>query len=217
MAKIDSVKFTSRLKLDEYPPTKITAKEYAECFELSMNTAYDQLKAGADNIIKRHVTFYEPAEKRKGKELKQVRVKTNWVSQIKYHDEKGYIEIWWNPKILLHLVSLQKHFTSYQLKQVSALRSIYAWKLLELLTRFKNNNVGYLKITLEDFCESMGATEKQKENFNNIKRRIIEPAIKELTEKDGWLIEWEAIKTSRKVTALRFDFSKNPQTDLFRE
>ena len=65
--------------------------------------------------------------------------------------------------------------------------------------------------TIEDFCTSMEATEKQKQNFAKIRTKIIEPAVKELIEKDGWLIEWKPIKTGRKVSKLRFDFKKNPQ------
>ena len=61
----------------------------------------------------------------------------------------------------------------------------------------------------------MDATEKQRADFNNIKRRMIEPAVKELTEKDGWLIQWEAVKAGRKVKAIRFNFMRNPQGSLF--
>jgi len=43
---------------------------------------------------------------------------------------------------------------------------------------------------------------------------MIEPAIKELTEKDGWLIQWEPVKTGRKVGSLRFTFMRNPQGSL---
>ncbi|WP_431733584.1 hypothetical protein [Kingella kingae] len=45
----------------------------------------------------------------------------------------------------------------------------------------------------------------------------IEPAIKELTEKDNWLIEWEARKRGRKVATLLFKFQRNPQGSLFNE
>jgi plasmid replication initiation protein len=46
---------------------------------------------------------------------------------------------------------------------------------------------------------------------------MIEPAVKELTEKDGWLIQWEAVKAGRKVKAIRFTFMRNPQGSLFNE
>ena len=73
--------------------------------------------------------------------------------------------------------------------------------------RFKST--GTAEYTIEDFCTSVEATPKQREDFNNIRRRIIEPAVKELTEKDGWLIQWKAIKSDRKVKSVRFTFLRN--------
>jgi len=68
--------------------------------------------------------------------------------------------------------------------------------------------------SIEDFCLSMEATEKQAANFAKIRTKIIEPAVKELQEKDGWLIEWEAIKKGRKVASVRFKFHRSPQQSL---
>ena len=61
----------------------------------------------------------------------------------------------------------------------------------------------------------MEAKESYRKNFNNLKKWIIEPAINELCNKDGWLIKWEAQKTGRKVTTLLFKFERNPQGGLF--
>jgi plasmid replication initiation protein len=116
-------------------------------------------------------------------------------------------------RVLLSL--LKRQFTSYQLQQASALRSVYSWRLLELLTRFEST--GWAEYTIEDFATAMDATEKQRTDFNNIKRRMIEPAVRELCEKDGWLIQWRAIKAGRKVRAIRFDFARDPQHRLLLE
>ena len=93
-----------------------------------------------------------------------------------------------------------------------SLRSVYSWRLLELLTRFEST--GTAEYTIEDFCASMEATEKQAADFAAVRRKIIEPAVKELTEKDGWLIQWQPIKAGRKVKALRFTFMRDPQGRL---
>ena len=92
------------------------------------------------------------------------------------------------------------------------MRSAYSWRLLELLTRFKSSGVA--EYSIEDFAASMDATEKQRSDFAAIRRKMIEPAIKELTEKDGWLIDWEPVKAGRKVKAVRFTFMRNPQGSL---
>jgi plasmid replication initiation protein len=194
------------------PCTKINAADYAETFDLDINTAYDQLKAGAKHLYARSITFYEPAFKRDGKPIEPTFVQMRWVGSVKYHIGQGWVELHWWPKLMTHLVGLTQHFTSYQLQQASALRSQYSWKLLELLSRFKSTGVA--EYTIEDFSVSMGATAKQMQNFAKIRTKIIEPAVKELREKDDWIIEWEPIKAGRKVRAVRFKFKRDPQQRL---
>jgi plasmid replication initiation protein len=210
VSKLDSMKVMRPGEM--LPSVKITAAEYAEIAEVDMRTAYEALQGAAKNLFERKLTFYEPAHKRNGKPLKPIRNDMRWVGRCQYHEGEGWVQLAWWPDLLPHLACLKKQFTTYQLQQASALRSVYSWRLLELLMRFKST--GKAEYTIEDFCTSMDATEKQRANFNNIRRRIIEPAVKELTEKDGWLIQWEPIKAGRKVKAVRFTFMRNPQGSL---
>ena len=208
-AKLDSKK---ALPFGEVPETHITAAEYAETYGVDVDTAYDQLQTGAKNLYSRSITFFEPAFNRKGKPIEPTRVMMRWVGSVKYHEKEGWVELHWWPKLLPHLVGIKKQFTTYQLQQASALRSAYSWKLLELLMRFKST--GWAEYTIEDFATSMDATAKQRENFARIRTKIIEPAVKELNDKDGWCIQWRPIKRGRKVSGLRFDFIPHPQGRL---
>ncbi|MCD8459773.1 replication initiation protein (plasmid) [Xylella taiwanensis] len=205
VSKLDSYRM---LNPGEVPRTKITAAEYAETFEVDMDTAYNQLQSAAKQLYSRSITFYEPAHKRKGKPLPPTRVQMRWVGSVKYQDGEGWVELAWWPDLLCHLTGLKRQFTTYQLQQASALRSGYSWKLLELLMRFKSS--GWAEYTIEDFKASMDAPPSLSD-FGQVKRRIIDPAVKELTEKDGWLIQWEVVKAGRKVKAISFNFMKNPQ------
>jgi plasmid replication initiation protein len=135
-----------------------------------------------------------------------------WVGRATYQQGEGWIEVAWWPELLPHLTGLKKQFTSYQLQQTSALRSVYSWKLLELLMRFEST--GWAEYTVEDFAEAMEATEKQRGDFGKIRTKIIEPAVAELVEKDNWIIEWKPIKAGRRVKSVRFDFRRNPQGRL---
>lgn len=209
VSKLDSRK---AVRPGDVPVTRITATEYADAFGVDMTTAYEQLQDAAKQLYNRSITFYEAAYKRGGKPLPPTRVQMRWVGQVKYQDGEGWVELHWWPALLPHLTGLKKNFTTYQLQQASALRSVYSWRLLELLTRFEST--GWLEVTIEDFAQSMDATEKQQENFANIRRKIIEPAVKELTTKDGWLIQWRPIKKGRKVSGLRFDFKRDEQLAL---
>jgi len=212
VSKLDSRKV---LPIGEVPKTKIFASEYAEIAGCTLDTAYEALQLAAKNLYNRSITFFLPSTKRGNKKIGSAGTinRMRWVGRATYHEKEAWVEVAWWPEILPFLTGLKKQFTSYQLQQASALRSVYSWRLLELLMKFKST--GTAEYTIEDFCTSMEATEKQKQNFNNIRRRIIEPAVKELQEKDGWLIQWLPIKAGRRVSKLRFTFMNNPQNRLF--
>jgi len=209
VSKLDSRK---KLQPGEVPKTRISATEYAETFDVDIDTAYNQLQSAAKKLYKRSITFYEPAHKRNGSSLAPTMAQMRWVGAVKYQKGEGWVELSWWPDLLRHLVNLQSQFTTYQLQQASALRSRYSWKLLELLMRFKST--GHAKYNIEDFCISMDATEKQASDFAAIRRKIIEPAVKELQEKDDWLIQWIPVKSGRKVVSINFSFIRNPQKSL---
>lgn len=200
------------LKFGEVPTTRISAADYAETFGVDLTTAYEQLQAAAKVLYNRSITFYEAAHRRNGKPLPPTKVQMRWIGSAKYQEGEGWVEFDWWPKLLPHLFGLKKQFTSYQLQQASALRSTYSWKLLELLQRFEST--GWAEYSIEDFCASMDATPKQAADFGKVRTKIIEPAIKELTDKDGWLIQWRPIKRGRKVAAVRFEFRRDDQLKL---
>lgn len=201
-------------KLDSFKPdggtadgmVKLAAHEYAELFGLDANTAYEQLKGAGEGIFNRYIRFFE--ETRRG----QKEVKLRWVSRAEYHPGEGTVTLRFTQDVAPHLLKLREKFTTYKLAQASALRSIYSWRLLELLSQYKRT--GVRQVDLNEFHHSMETPDGYKANFKILRQRVIEPAVKELREKDGWLITWSAIKTGRKVTALRFEFERNPQGEL---
>lgn len=206
VSKLDSMKIMHPGEM--LPSVKITAKEYADTYGLDPRSGdtYETLKAAAKALYGRSITFFEPAFRRNGEPLKPIRNDMRWVGRCQYHENEGWIQLAWWPDLLPSLLGLKKQFTSYQLQQANALRSVYSWRLLELLSRFKEN--GWAEYTIEDFTTSMDAPPSLLKDFGQVKRRIIEPAIKELQEKDGWNIQWSPIKAGRKVVKLNFVFTR---------
>lgn len=187
---------------------KINAHDYSQQFNVNPNTAYDQLKSAGLAIFKRHIQWFEDGKR--GQVFKQVR----WVSGAEYSEGEGTVTLWFTQQVAPHLLGLRNKFTTYKLAQASALRSLYSWRLLELLSQ--NKGLEFRQIPLDEFHHAMETPEGYKANFKDLRQRVIEPAVKELCAKDGWLIDWQAIKTGRKVTALRFTFKRNPQDSLFK-
>lgn len=204
IAKLDSFK---RNGGTEHGIVKLAAHEYAEQFGVDTDTAYDQLKSAGDSIFNRYIRFAE--ETRKG--MKEVKVR--WVSRAEYHVGEGWISLRFTPDVQPHLTALHRQFTTYKLAQASALRSLYSWRLLELLSQYQAT--GWLQMDLKSFHHSMETPDSYQANFKDCRKWVIEPAVKELAEKDGWNIEWFPIKAGRKVEALRFEFKRDPQGSLF--
>ena len=122
------------------------------------------------------------------------------------------MEIRFSFEVAPHLLGLRSKFTSYKLKQASALRSVYAWRLFECLQSWKSK--GRWVVDVEDFNNIMEAPESLKKDFAQLRRRVLEPAIKELREKDNMEISLDLVKAGRKVTGLCFTFRPNPQGAL---
>lgn len=186
----------------KFGEVRISAAEYASAFGIDINTAYEQLKKAGEQFFNRYFTLAIPDKK--GVWKKKIR----WLQDYGYHDGMGETSLSFTSKVLPYLIDLEREFTKYKLKQACALRSVHSWRLLELFTQ---QSSGWLLISVNDLSKSMDLSQSYTKNFKDLRTKIIEPAIKELTNKDGWLIRWEPIKTGRKVTQLKFEFKKDPQ------
>lgn len=180
---------------------RITAKEYAETFGVDLNTAYEQLQAGAKNLFRRYIRTSRLT--RNGIKIHECR----WVGAVHYHEGEGVVELDWWHEVVPHLFGLQVHFTRYKLWQTSALRSTYSWRLFELLQSWLTD--GCYEPSIDDFCLAMDVPDSYRKNFKEIRTRVIEPAIRELTEKNNMTITWQPRNAGRKVIALLFKFEYN--------
>ena len=73
---------------------------------------------------------------------------------------------------------------------------------------------GILKISLEEFSNILDAPKSARNKFSNMRNRVIEPAVKEIREKDGLNLRWSPVKINRKITSLEFNFPVEPQKEL---
>jgi plasmid replication initiation protein len=187
---------------------RLLAGDYAETFDVSLDTAYDQLKSATRALMLRlwRTVDHEPGAKGATVTMGQ------WASLAVYRDHEGCIDLTFHPKVSPHIMALRSQFTTYKLKQAAALRSVYAWRLFECLQSWQDK--GRWLPSIEDFHKAMEAPESCRKEFGQLKRRVIDPAVKELRGKQGVLIDWMPVKAGRKVTGLDFKFQPDPQQSL---
>jgi len=198
----------------EAPVVTVNANDYAELADIKPENAYKELEEGVKRLYERSIHFESSWKHPTRNKISTAKVSMRWVGRAKYIEGQGHIELafWW--EIMPHLTLLKERFTSYKLSQAAAIRSLYSWRLLELLSQFEGT--GWREFTVEDFSKTLELPETYLKNFSHIKKRVIEPAVKELQAKDGWIIKVTYKKTGRKITRIRFDFQRDPQGDLFR-
>jgi plasmid replication initiation protein len=205
LAKTDST--DARGLMDQQMQTvKLSAMEYSETFGITLDAAYQQLQAGAEELQKPKLVVERPGRRGTVREVR------SWVITGKYAKGEGTVEVRWHPDIVPFLFGLRKEFTTYKLRHAAALRSVYSWRLFECLKSWQG--AGRYSPTIEEFQDAMDASPTYRANFKALRERVIEPAVKELREKNGMIVKWSPIKSGRKVTALRFEFEPDPQGTL---
>lgn len=185
---------------------RLTAGEYAETYDVDLNTAYEQLKYSARALLKR--TWKTSTEGKRGAVIRE----GNWVSVIEYSEGEGRVDVQFTAEVAPHVLALRTQFTTYKLKQAAALRSVYAWRLFECLQSWRSK--GRWTVPIEEFSKAMDAPASCRKDFGNLRMRVIEPAVNEIRLKNSLVLDWEAERAGRKVVGLVFRFSPDPQGRL---
>lgn len=201
IAKLDSVSKKAPTK-----PIRITALEFAECFGIDETTAYEQLKMGVKALY--HRSIRRMISTPYGKKEETIR----WIDRALYHPGAGFVEINFSGQVSPYLMALEKRFTTYKLQQTRALRSIYSWRLFENLQRWQST--GKWIVEIEDFHHLMESSKSYRNNFAQLRKWVIEPAVRELKEVSDLDIVWSPHKTGRRVTRLVFLFQPASQMTL---
>lgn len=184
---------------------EIHASEYASYFDVSNEGAYWALKNAVLNLFERQFSFKE--EDRKGN---IGTVKSRWVSRIKYIDTTATLEITFAPDVVPLITRLEKHFTSYQLKQVTQLKSKYAIRLYELLIAWRE--VGKIpQIELTEFRDKLGIEADEYMRMSDFKIRVLEPSIKQINEHTDITVTYEQHKKGRLISGFSFKLKQKQQ------
>ena len=182
----------------------VTANALSDMSGFTAKNEYRALKQATKKLWERTLTVYERPNG-EGKKIRQMR----WVQEAIYLEDQGAIQIRFSKPILPYLSKLSAEFTKYRLECVSPMSSVYGIRLYELLVQWRSK--GEREVTVDWLKQQWELTDKYP-SIRDLKRRVIEPALKDInTHSDLW-VKCGQRKTGRKVTHLQFKFgSKNVQ------
>lgn len=178
------------------PIITIYAQDYAQMFGLCPKSAYAQLRSVARGLYDRELYLHDSHRRR----CPHIR----WVQQVDYFDGQGRADLHFSPKIKVYLGSLSGDFTSYFIEHVAGLSSNYAIRLYEMLMQWVDIR-GEIEVSLEVLRERLQLTDRYPA-FDNFRRRVIEPALRDLNRQSNLAIHCVSVRRGRKVVGLRFQF-----------
>lgn len=165
------------------------------------------LRAACKNLMARFVELVDPTDTSEDPEWLMVSF-VNWIRYRKT-SEKSSIEIQLNEEMRPFLLGLKEKFQSTGFENLAKLNSFHAIRLFEIL-HHKRNETGQIRnefdIEVKDLRKMLGI-EKKYQNYNDLKRFVLEPSGTILNEKSPLGV---AISTKRsykrggKVDTLKF-------------
>jgi plasmid replication initiation protein len=98
---------------------RIDALRYADVFGTTRQNAYMRMKEAEETLFNRRFSFFDEDGKL---------VKSRWISQVKYLDNEGAIEIVFTPAVvqgISRINGVKEFFTQYLLSQTAQLKSVF--------------------------------------------------------------------------------------------
>lgn len=188
----------------EIYPYEISIKQFAELIDLkSTSDLYRDVKKTCEELLKQIVVIGDKNDPKKAWKAFQ------WVSYCEYRD--GYVYIKLNEELKPYLVGLKQYYTQYHLQNILVMKSAYSIRIYELIMmELKNTSPrpgNPLEITIMmDVLRRATDTEKKLLKSNDFKKRVIDPAQKEINNL-YWLFkisEVRPVKRSRSIIGYTF-------------
>lgn len=185
---------------EDFKDYEFHIRELAKMLGMEHKDPYGVLEKITERLMSRVLKFYS-AEK-------NTLLQASWLSSALYRKGEGTVLLRFDPYLKPLLLQLQSYFTKYELGQVLQFKGQYTIRFFEFRKSFLGKHKKAVEFSLDKLREAFGLGKNEYRDFDNFRRRVIEPARLELLEKTGQSFVWEAIRQGRggKVVGVRFVF-----------
>jgi plasmid replication initiation protein len=193
-------------KSDHFPETvTITALDMMKIYGIDQSDAYKQLQKMSLFLrsSRNAVTL---------KDTDTLLHECVWVSRSKYYKKEGRLELSFSPDIKKYLTNLKQQFTTYDLKCIAELGSIYSIRLYELMVQFASTS--RRSISVKELREVLMIPDNTYKLFSDFRKKVIEGSVRELSVKSNMDIHVTYKKTGKKITSIHFFFEQKAQQNL---
>jgi plasmid replication initiation protein len=203
---------------EDFQTYRIYLKDVIKEYGLENNKdAYERLRAGGFKLMRKIVKVVRNTEEGLMELNTPIVVGVENLVNNEAEDAK-FIDVSFHPKMKPFLLSLQSHFTIYDVRNILSLPSSYSIRIYELLKQYQT--IGRRKFLLKELKEIIGVIEeidvngkkKYKDNYplyGNFKQRVLKKAQRDLKKNTDIFFTFEEIKRGRAVNELLFYIHAN--------
>ena len=134
-----------------------------------------------------------------------------WVNKVIYKAGQGGSELYFSDEVLLLLREFDalNPYTKYKKEVVLRLKKDYSLDFYHLAK--KHQAMGGFQISLDELFQQLGLPESYRTRMNNLKYRVIEPSLNEITANTDIDLSYENVKRGRSVVGFKFTVKEKPK------
>lgn len=136
-------------------------------------------------------------------------LQTRFVQSIVWSPDRLQIQVKFADDIKPYLSELKSNFSSYKLKHIVQLTSIYAIRLYGWLVSWASQNQFYKELEIDDIRDKL-ELENKYQAIGEFKRRVIEPAIRQINANTDFELDVSYKKIKREIRWIQFRFNQKP-------
>ena len=188
-------------KISSNDPIFISSSEFSRECGIDLSTAYTALESATDRLFTRFFGYTNTEGNR---------VRIRWLNKVIYLKNQGGTELYFTDEVLLLLREFDalNPYTKYKKEVVLRLKKDYSLDFYHLAK--KHQTMGGFQISLDELFEQLGLPESYK-RLDNLKNRVIEPSLDEITANTDIDLSYENVKRGRSVVGFKFTVKEKPK------
>ena len=200
----------SQINMDDtdFGLQRMYVKELMDFFKVKNKDDYNVIQRIPEQLYE--MSMKMPYSSEKGyKRWREIRILSQYTRPEDKEPDNAYVEMKFNDDLKPHLLELKKLFNQYDIRNIIHLRSVYSFKMYELIK--SSEYLGRWEIGLSDLKEMLDVEGKYN-HYGSFKLKILSQAQKDLTECCDVTFDFEEKTVRKRVEKLIFYIKKNQPT-----
>ncbi|KXA01335.1 replication initiation protein [Clostridium perfringens] len=200
------ITMTSLIDINDKNFNKVTftMKELSKILSVSVDNLYRDVRKIMTNLRKKDIFIDERDENGVGRIIE-----TSFVTTAIYDNKHGILTLEFSEVLRPYLLELKGLFTSYRLDNALNLSSKYSIRIYEKLkcNEFRKNFIW----SIDELKNDLMLEQKSYNLYSNIKQKIILIAVNDINKHTDIRVEFEEVKSGKKVIAIKFIIKSNKE------